>query len=234
MSVVRSPSWVNGSWILPTVAQFGIGGRNFTGVLDGFGKLNRFELANQQVCFRSQMMQTAFYKNSQQMGTVAPGMLFNETIPPRKCPPGKTIPSCNVKAPNDNTYVNTFKLGDHYTTWTDSPVLNEIDPHSIQVTGKFNWTDQIGHPRHLGVLGAAHPVRRLNGAKELVLLQIDTPILPDILQQGAYVDVAQVDDRNPHQRELIHTSKKQQRTPYFHSFGLTEDYVVRNPLNCIT
>merc|ERR1711959_812031 len=73
------PAWVNGSWILPTVSQFGYGGRNFTGVLDGFGKLNRFQLSGGEVCFMSRMMKTQFYKDSLAAGTVAPSILFNET-----------------------------------------------------------------------------------------------------------------------------------------------------------
>jgi len=162
------------------------------------------------------------------MGTVAPGMLFGDTEPPRVCPAdAPKVPPCNLAAPNDNTFVNTVKLGDHFTTWTDSTHLSTIDPHTLNVTGRFNWTDDINHGKlHMGVLSSAHPIRRLDGEKELVTLQINPSVLPEFLHLGGFVDVALVNDDQPHVRSLVRSSKRLEHTPYLHSFGVSEDFVI--------
>ena len=130
------PEWLNGSFILPTVGQFSFGGRAFQGTLDGFGKMQRFQFSQGQLCYKSKMMRTGFYNLSHAMGTVAPGMLFDETIPPRVCPKSAPkYPSCNIHAPNDNTFVNVERLGETYTTWTDSTNCDSFDPLSLAVTG---------------------------------------------------------------------------------------------------
>lgn len=134
------PSWLNGSFIIPAVGQFSYNGYKFQGTLDGFGKLHRFQLADGQVCERARMMLTGFYNNSHEMKAVAPAMLFDETDPPRPpCnvsePTHKKYPSCNVDAPNDNTFVNTIKLGDEYLTLTDNVTPDHVDPWNAQVVG---------------------------------------------------------------------------------------------------
>jgi len=229
----KLPSWINGSFVLPAVAQFSYGGLKFKGTLDGFGKLHRFQLTGDgQVCLRAKMMLTGFYNLSMATGTVAPGMLFDETAPARKpCPndkPWNKYPSCNVKAPNDNTFVNTIKLGETYSTWTDSTFLDKIDPWTLDILGKWNWTDheKIGHLGHMDSLSSAHPVRRDRGKGDLVALAIDTPMAPPQLPLGGFVNVVTISDADPTARKLLHTSPRQESTPYFHSYGVTANNVV--------
>jgi len=228
------PSWMNGSFVIPAVGQFSFGGLDFQGTLDGFGKLHRFQLSDGKVCERARMMLTGFYNQSHEMGTVAPSMLFDETSPPRQpCnvtePKHSKYPSCNVDAPNDNTFVNAIKLGDEYLTITDSVYADHIDPINAQVLGKWNWTDKVGHFLHMGALASAHPLRRDGwySDSDMIMLQIDTSPLPrGVPFVGGYVDVLNVSNKDPHFRNKIWTSPKQKITPYFHSFGVTADFVV--------
>ena len=270
------PRWVNGSFILPGVGQFSFGGLQFKGALDGFGKTHRFQLSEGKICMRARMMPTGFYNESLARGTVAPGMLFDETAPPRPpCPPKprcapcamclvclvlqkppscnikalhihqpsprsrssllslllfERYPSCNVKAPNDNTFVNTIRLGNEFSTWTDSTSADSFNPYTLGINGKYNWTDanaKIGHFGDMGVLSSAHPLRRDAGLGDLVSLQIDTPVGPDWLPlQAGYVNVLTVTDEKPHERRLLHVSPRQPDAPYFHSFGVTADFTV--------
>merc|ERR1712086_118235 len=218
------PSWLNGSFILPAVAQFGMGGLEFQGVLDGYGKLHRFQMADGQLCFRGQMMRTNFYNESIKSGTVPPAMLFQETKPPRK---NCHLPTCNLRGANDNTYVNTIQLGDEVTTWTDSTVASSLDPYKLQVRGGFNWTDDLlkKHFAHVAALGSAHPLRRAQGKGDWVALQISCPMVEGV-GLGGYVDIVTIGDEDPHRRKLLATSAKLDTTPYFHSFAITDDYVV--------
>lgn len=67
------PAYLQGSFLIPTVAQFEMGGQRLEGVLDGFGKLNRFDVdgARGEVCFQARMMNTGFYQESQTLGKVS-------------------------------------------------------------------------------------------------------------------------------------------------------------------
>ena len=76
-----------------------------------------------------------------------------------------------------------------------------------------------------GALSSAHPVR-IDGDGDLVTLQIDAPLTPDWFPLEAYVNVLTISDEKPHDRKLLHTAPGQKRTPYFHSYGVTKDFVV--------
>jgi len=66
------------------------------------------------------------------------------------------------------------------------------------------------------------------GKGDLVALQIDVPFAPDWMPVvgGGFVHVVTIGDSNPHERQLLHTSKRQPITPYFHSYGVTTNHVI--------
>lgn len=73
-------------------------------------------------------------------------------------------------------------------------------------------------------MGTAHPVRR-DGTGDWVTLQVDAAPV-DGLGLGNYVDVLTISDETPYERKRIYSSKKMSDAVYFHSFGVTHDYVV--------
>merc|ERR1719440_106712 len=169
-----------------------MGGLEFQGVLDGYGKLHRFQMSDGQVCFKAQMMQTKYYNESMKSGTVPPAMLFEETKPPRK---NCHLPMCNIQGPNDNTFVNTVLIGDEYSTWTDSTIATALDPYTLSIEGTYAWSDKLtnDHPGHMGALASAHPLRRHQGKGDWVALQINPALVPNV-GLGAYVDVLTISD----------------------------------------
>jgi len=214
------PEWVNGSFIVPSVAQFSIGGEKFQGLLDGFGKLHRFEMSNGRLCLQAKMMETGFYNKSIKKNAVAPGILFDETVPRRKtC---RFMPMCNTKGPNDNTYVNTIQVSPgKFTTWTDSTTLNEIDATTLDVLGKWEWEGENVAKKHLSMLGSAHPLQR-DGSGDYVMLDIQLPEGPG----STVLKILTIPESDPHNRQLIYQDDSLDATPYFHSFGVTPNYVV--------
>lgn len=64
-----------------TVAQFEMADQVFTGMLDGFGKLQRFELHEGRMCFEARMMDTLFYNASIAAQKIVPTMLFEPSVP---------------------------------------------------------------------------------------------------------------------------------------------------------
>ena len=101
---------------------------SFNGLLDGFGKLHRFEISNNKLCFNCVMMDTNFYKQSIEKGKIVQGIMFQDTSPP-----GGYSGIENVKGPNDNVFVTPIKNGDNYFMYTDSQTILKIDPFTLSV-----------------------------------------------------------------------------------------------------
>ncbi|CAE8698517.1 unnamed protein product, partial [Polarella glacialis] len=151
------PAWATGDFVIGSVGLQELGGRHFAGYLDAFGKYNKFSIKGRQVCATYRLMASGFYNNSVKAGTVAPGLLFYETEPPRHCP--LLDPLCNLPpmAPNDNTFVNTLMHNGKLLTITDSPYMLEMDLESLNVTGTKKWNDKV--QGLAAVTGSAHPVK---------------------------------------------------------------------------
>jgi hypothetical protein len=64
-----------------SVAQFEMASQEFTGMLDGYGKLQRFELHEGRMCFQARMMDTQFYNASIAAQKIVPTMLFEPSVP---------------------------------------------------------------------------------------------------------------------------------------------------------
>lgn len=99
----------HGTWIIPSVGEFELGDNKFTSVLDGFGKLHKFEFtagpdsSTDQVCFTSRMIESGFYNQSHEKNHIAPSVLFMDTTPPLDYNFFK-----KMMGPNDNVYVKVI------------------------------------------------------------------------------------------------------------------------------
>ncbi len=89
------------------VAQFEMGDQAFTGMLDGYGRLQRFELngARHRVCFESRMMDTLFYNASIEAQKIVPTLLFEPSVPDNHYSGTQ-----NLMGPHDNVCTLTTRL----------------------------------------------------------------------------------------------------------------------------
>jgi len=221
---------LNGVFMQPSVGIFELGGTSFTAALDGFGKMHRFEfdVESSQVCVAAKIIPTGFYNQSIEAGTIALGILFEETTPPRSCP----NPMCNLMGANDNVFVNTIEIDGHFFVLTDTPQWVEMDADSMGIVDVWAWneSDSVVQNFHMGMLGSAHPLVRPGKTGDdarVVGIQSDMPMGFGHTQ----LDVWAVDPSNPHRRELLNRVNMDELLddawmPYLHSFGLTEDLAV--------
>lgn len=210
------PAYMAGMYLFASIGQMELGGFRFQDVLDGFGKIHRFDMApdTDQICFSTKMMDTGFYNESMAQGKVAAGVLFKETIPPRKC----LLPVCNILAPNDNVVINTVSIGADYMMVTDSPTTLNFDPARLHMTGVHKWDDHFVKWGNKGMLGSGHPLRWPGDAQNRLLnIVVEAPYVGG---GASLVDIVAVSDDEPNKRELINRYKAPKGyTPYFHSFG---------------
>ena len=168
-----------GTWVIPSVAKFEMGGYNFTSVLDGFGKFNKFSFSDQgsvaSVCFSSKMIGSGFYNTSVDKGKVAPSILFMDTTPPLNY---RSMEILN--GPNDNVYVNTANVGVKMISLTDSQYMLQFSMDDLNIenlidfadtldTGKMSTGSAHVHMRGDCVIGI-DPQCKMDGSKTEVLL----------------------------------------------------------------
>lgn len=212
------PDYVDGDFVIPSIGLFELGDRKFTGFLDCFGKMQRFEIRGGKVCATYRMMATGFLNNSREAGTIAPGLLFFETEPPRNKP--WYNPICNMPpfAPNDNTYVNTFRVGNSMLSLTDGPTMLSLDPKSMAITGTYNFEDDL--EGLVCYTGSAHPQQHPATGE-----WIDFVGNGELFSEEATIRLFSLGDQNPTVRRAL-GDIKMSTAPYMHSFAVTENYVI--------
>lgn len=216
------PDFATGDFVVPSLGQFEMGDRQLVGILDSFGKLQRFRIEGSKVCATYRIMATGFYNESKKAGTVGPGILFYETIPKRECP--MIHPMCNVEAPSDNNFVNTFKLQDKILSISDTHTMLEVDPVSLEVEGIHRFDDKVEEAIPFG--SSAHPKIHPSTGDIIDFIGNGNPML-----NSAKVSLYALNESAPHERKVfrdIHYDS----APYMHSFGVSEKHLVlpRMPL----
>jgi len=215
------PSWVDGSFIISGPALFEMGGRSFKSLFDGYGRTNRFEMRKGEVCYTSAWLNTSYYQAAEKLGTIGPGILFEGTVPDRPpCP--MMNPVCDIKAPMDNNWVNTVPMGDEALLLTDAPDMLQFDLETLAVTGSYPWADSLNEEYHRPTSGSAHPLL-LPGTKS-TYIEI-TPMVNIAPFTHPKVNVYSIDSTDTKKRTVI-ASVPSNGIRYFHSFGVTANYVV--------
>lgn len=210
---VDLPTYMAGTFILPSLGQFGMGDRQFVGSLDPYGKFNRFTMSNngKSLCLESRMMDTNFWANSRKLGTIGPQVLFSETSPPRNYSGTQ-----DLTADSDNTFVNTYSMGDVWRAVTDSPVELQFNLTSLEIMGNVTWDDDLkkkvgfpsgsAHPIHNVTTGCVYNFHGVTGPKHEIFLY---ELCPDA----------------PNTRKVL-SSFTSTYIPYCHSWGMSKNYAI--------
>ena len=213
ISSSKVPSYVKGTFIMPSLGQFELGGYAFEGLFDPFGKLSRFTFTkDSKLCAYARMMDTAFYNDSMAMGQPCPNLYFADTVPP--LPYGGMQ---NLQGPQDNLFVNSYEVGGHFRVKSDTVKTIEFDPKSLRMVSNVTWTDSLD--RLVMPLGSAH--------------QLPDPQNPGCIidvhpQQGMLhkeVVVYRVCADKPYERIKVN-SYTNDYMPYFHAWGLSANHLI--------
>jgi len=222
------PAYLIGDFLIPSLGQFEMGDQKIKGLFDAFGKMHRFRIyPNGTLCFTCRMMDTEFYNSSVKLGSVAAGDLFYKTDPPRPYTGME-----NIKGPNDNVFVNTYRIVDPHTNTTryraitDSQTGLEFDIDSLQMVRNITWTDNLDKPGPpiIFMSGSAHPhhEKTRDGCFYNVL---PTQMMLPIGGLFPKVTLFQVCPEHPTMRTEIN-SYRPKYMPYFHSWGITENFAL--------
>eukprot|EP00746_Dinoflagellata_sp_MGD_P094154 gnl/MRDRNA2_/MRDRNA2_37322_c0_seq1.p1 gnl/MRDRNA2_/MRDRNA2_37322_c0~~gnl/MRDRNA2_/MRDRNA2_37322_c0_seq1.p1 ORF type:complete len:535 (+),score=92.26 gnl/MRDRNA2_/MRDRNA2_37322_c0_seq1:86-1690(+) len=224
------PASTLGSFFIGGPAIFEMGGIRFNSLFDGYGRLNKFEIREKEVCWASKTINSSYYQAAAKLGRIGPGVYFDDTTPERpRCP--FLHPTCDLTAPMDNNWVNILPLRDNGLLITDSPKMLDFDFDTLEASGLHAWEDNPEHgvnpswlkPMHQSAAGSAHPVP-IPGSKSTYLT---------IMQEAGpsfYIDIYSIDVEVGKNRSLVARVPTPDGLFYMHSFGVTENYVVL-PMN---
>ena len=114
--------------------------------LDAFWKIHTIESRNGTLCYHTRKLLTGYRNESIKRQTVAPGELFMETSPPRKC---AAAGLCNMMGPNDNNFAVTYRMRDdtskkfRYSLMTDTELHLDFDIDTLNVIGARQFQDHF-------------------------------------------------------------------------------------------
>lgn len=218
------PPWAHGDFFISGPARFEKGGYRFKSLFDGYGRTNRFELREGEACYTSKWMNTKYFRAAEKLGRISNGPTFYGVEPPLPPCPLKN-PICGLTgAEMDNNWVYMIPVAGKGLMTTDSPIFVDMDLASLDTTGVHPWSmfppwmDKFRAPS----VGSAHPALRPKTQSTYVEILVEVPMLPFLKPTvGIYTFDGQVGTT----RTLL-ASVPVDHMHYFHSFGVSEHYVV--------
>jgi carotenoid cleavage dioxygenase-like enzyme len=213
MSMKGLPHYLNGTWLIPSVGQFEMGEYSLGGLLDGFGKFNKFEVYGETLCFSSRMMSTGFYNWSKQIDRIAPEILFVDTIPQSNFSGTQMLGGAN-----DNTFVNSYQIDGQFFTVTDTPTVVEFNMKDLSIISNVTWKDSIDSFQLS--LGSAHPIKDPESG-----CFFNAHPQTDILGIGHNILLIKICPGAPSTRVLVNKFSSWYLN-YYHSWGLSPNYAV--------
>lgn len=203
------PSWLTGSVIRVTPAQFDIGGGSVGHWFDGLGMLNAFSFSSGTVSYASRLQDTEAHRAARR-GRYYPGVSM-ATDPCRYL--GQRLTMVFDRSELGTPNVNVARLGDRYLAATESSAPLEFDPDSLETRGFVDLRDSIRDFHG----SFAHPHFDLDTGEMLTYItRISAP------NQHRIVAI----EPNTLKRRQIATVPATRNPSYMHSFALTENFIV--------
>jgi len=228
-TIPELPASTRGAFFISGPAKFEMGGYHFRSFFDGYGKVNRFELKEGEICFTTKFLNTSYLSHAEKLGRICNGPSFFGTEP--------KLPHCPLRDPVcfltgaqiDNNWVNLMPGVGEGLLLTDSPLFVRFDYETLTVSGSYPWKDASGggmlpswlNKFHSPATGSAHPVLRPNTDSTYVEVMLEIGVLPFSTNTIA---VYTIDGKSMDRALLAHVPVK--GAQYLHSFGVSENYVV--------
>lgn len=220
------PAWLEGTLLRNGPGLFSVGDSEYNHWFDGLSLIHSFTFKNGEVSYRSKFLKSDTYKRNLKAERIVVSE-FGTMVYPDPC---KNIFSrffthlSNVIPDfTDNNLVNIIRYGEDFYAASEINYINEIDPHTLETLGRANYRNHIALN-----LATAHPHYDDEGNT----YNMGTAIMS--LGKPKYV-VFKVphnasERKKPALRELQQVCSIPFRSTlfpsYFHSFGMTENYII--------
>ncbi|KAG1367806.1 carotenoid cleavage dioxygenase 8, chloroplastic [Cocos nucifera] len=208
------PLWLNGTYLRNGPGLWNIEDYNFRHLFDGYATIVRLHFENGRLFFGHRQIESEAYKAAIKNKRVC-YREFSEVPRPDSFLSyvGELASLFSGASLTDNANTGVIKLGDGRIVCLTETIKGsiQIDPHTLETIGKFEYTDNLG-----GLIHSAHPI---------VTETEFWTLLPDLVRPG--YTVARMEPGTNERKVIGRVNCRGGPAPgWVHSFPVTEHYVV--------
>uniref|UniRef100_A0A4W6C3X6 Beta-carotene oxygenase 1, like n=1 Tax=Lates calcarifer TaxID=8187 RepID=A0A4W6C3X6_LATCA len=222
------PSWLQGTLLRNGPGLFSVGSSEYNHWFDGMSLIHSFTFSEGEVTYRSKFLKSDTYKRNIKADRIIVTE-FGTMVYPDPC---KNIFArafthlCNIIPDfTDNNLINIIRYGQDYYASSEINYINQIDPVTLETVGRINYRNHIALN-----LATAHPHYDSEGNT----YNMGTAIMgfgwPKYVIFKVPADASDKEHKRPALRKVQQVCSIPFRSTlfpsYFHSFGMTENYII--------
>ncbi|TNN72525.1 Beta,beta-carotene 9',10'-oxygenase [Liparis tanakae] len=216
------PSWLNGKLLRNGPGKFEFGNTHYNHWFDGMAMLHQFKIADGQVTYMSRFLNSDAFKNNSEKDRIVMSEFGTLAMPdPCKNIFQRFLSRFEMMLPTDNASVSFVKYKGDYFVSTETNFMHKVNPENLETLEKVDWSKFIAvngataHP-HYDPDGTAYNMGNSYGSKGAQYNIIKVP--PERTDAKDTLEGAQI---------LCSIAPAKKSHPsYYHSFAMTENYVV--------
>ncbi|XP_055477743.1 carotenoid-cleaving dioxygenase, mitochondrial isoform X2 [Psammomys obesus] len=216
------PEWLNGYLLRVGPGKFEFGKDEYNHWFDGMALLHQFRMEKGTVKYKSKFLQSDTYKANSAGDRIVISEFGTLALPdPCKNIFERFMSRFEQPTMTDNTSVNFVQYKGDYFLSTETNFMNKVDIEALERTEKVDWSKFVAvngataHP-HYDPDGTAYNMGNTYGPRGSCYNVIRVP--PEKREPGETIHGAQV---------LCSIASREAMKPsYYHSFGMTENYVI--------
>lgn len=222
------PSWLRGTLLRNGPGLFSVGDSEYNHWFDGMSLIHSFTFMDGEVSYRSKFLRSETFKRNVKADRIVVSEFGTMCYPdPCKNIFSRAFTHLSNVIPDftDNNLISIIRYGEDYYASSEVNYMNQIDPETLDTVGRINYRN------HIAVnLATAHPHYDADGntynmgtaimgfgRPKYVIFKVPADASDKARQKPALRKVQQVCSI-PFRSTLFPS--------YFHSFGLTENYIV--------
>lgn len=222
------PEWLQGTLVRNGPGMFSVGDTAYKHWFDGMALIHNFTFKDGDVYYRSKFLKSDTFKRNTGANRIVVSE-FGTMVYPDPCKNifsrAFTYFSNAIPDFTDNNLVNIIRYGEDYYAASEVNYINQIDPHTLETIGRVNYR------KHIAVnLATAHPHYDEDGNT----YNMGTAIMgfgrPKYMIFKVPAHASDKDKKKPTLSNVEQVCSIPFRSSlypsYFHSFGMTENYIV--------
>ncbi|XP_028255559.1 beta,beta-carotene 15,15'-dioxygenase [Parambassis ranga] len=222
------PSWLQGTLLRNGPGLFSVGSSQYNHWFDGMSLIHSFTFSKGEVTYRSKFLKSDTYKRNIKADRIIVSE-FGTMIYPDPCKNifARACTHLSNVIPDftDNNLINIIRYGEDYYASSEVNYINKIDPHTLETEGRTNYRNHIALN-----LATAHPHYDGEGNTYnmgTAIMSFGRPKYVIFKVPGGASDKGH---NKPALRKLQQVCSIPFRSTlfpsYFHSFGMTENFIV--------
>ncbi|XP_063799275.1 carotenoid-cleaving dioxygenase, mitochondrial-like [Pseudophryne corroboree] len=215
------PAWIRGSLLRNGPGRFEFGNDKYNHWFDGMALLHRFNIQNGSVTYMSKFLQSDSYTKNKKENRIVVSEFGTLAMPDPCMSLFDRFKSKFKMTSTDNCSVNyVLYKGDYYVS-TETNYMIKVDPETLNTLEKVNWSKFVAvngataHP-HYDPDGTVYNMGNSYGKDGIRYNIIRVPTQTS--SSGESLEGAQV--------VCSIEPEKKMKPAYYHSFGMSENYVV--------